>query len=61
MIALYKRMTARQTKSAVKKLEQWFKDNPRRRVCGAELNGLYFKLRKNHVKEDVVKEIGTDY
>lgn len=61
MIALYKRMTKRETKKAVKQIEQWFVDNPRRRYCGAVLNGLYCKVRKNHIKEDVVKEIGMDY
>jgi hypothetical protein len=61
MIAIYKRMSGKETKRTVKKLEQWFRDNPRRRVCNAEINGCYVKVRKGSIKEDVVKEIGIDY
>ena len=61
MIVVYKRLTARQTKSAVKKLEKWFADNPRRKICNAELNGCFVKVRKRSIKEDIVKEIGMDY
>lgn len=61
MILITKRMSAKETKSTVKKLEQWFKDNPRRRVCNAELNGIMVKVRRSTIKEDVVENIGMDY
>ena len=61
MIIIAKRMSPRTTKSTVKKLEKWFADNPRRRVCNADINGFYVKVHKNSIKEDVVREIGQDY
>jgi len=61
MIILCKRLSARETKRTVKKLEQWFMDNPHRRVCSAEINSKFCKIRKGTIKEDVVNEIGMDY
>lgn len=61
MIIITKRMSKTETKNAVALLTKWFEDNPRRKVCNADLNGIFVKVKRNSIKEDVVREIGQDY
>ena len=49
-LLVYKKFTAEQAKGIVAKLNKWFRDNPKRRVCYTEL----FKFRRGHIIEDVL-------
>jgi hypothetical protein len=49
-LLIYKKFTAEQAKDIVQKLNGWFRDNPKRKVCHTNL----FKVRRGHVVEDVL-------
>jgi len=58
MIIIYKKVSKKQIAKDVKettpKLEQWFVDNPKRRICRATLwYGRMVGIRRGHVPEDV--------
>jgi hypothetical protein len=48
---IMKRLTLAEADETIKGITQWFKDNPRRKVCHTD---CYFKVRKNHIREDVM-------
>ncbi len=57
---MHKRMPAKTIRKEAKKLvvdiSKWFVENPKRRVCRAELwYGAQVTIRKNHVEEDIDK------
>ena len=45
-----KRLSAEEAKRVIEGIEEWFKDNPRRRICRTPV----FKVRRGHVVEDVL-------
>lgn len=48
----------REGEKAVAGIEKWFADNPKRRVCNAEVwYGKRAKIRKGHVQEDMDKAV----
>jgi hypothetical protein len=53
MIAIYPRFTKKQAKTAAPKIEKWFEENPKRRVCWTEVYGGR-RIRRNHVLEDLM-------
>lgn len=59
MIVIYEKMSRKEidkaAKEAIKGITKFFEDNPKRRICKAELfYGQVVKVRKNHIKEDVL-------
>lgn len=57
---LYETITKKQLKTAIKDsisgISKWFKNNPKRKVCTAEwVYGETYKVRRDHVEEDVMK------
>jgi len=57
-IVIYQRTPAKQirkeAKESIQKIEDWFKDNPKRRVCHAQTwYDRMTKVRRKHVTEDV--------
>jgi hypothetical protein len=65
MIVIYPKISVKKLKKDAKdlipKIEQWFKDNPKRRVCRTELwYGKCINIRRKTVAEQinaVVKEL----
>jgi len=60
MIIVYNKVTNKQilkdAKKAVKQIQEWFGQNPNRRICKAELwYGKVAKIRKNHIEADINK------
>jgi len=58
MIALYARIPEKQIRkeaaTTIKQIEKWFKNNPKRRTCTAELwYGRTKSIRRGHVTEDI--------
>ena len=45
------KLTPEEAELNIKGIEQWFKDNPNRRMCRTDL----WKVRRGHVREDVMK------
>lgn len=54
MIAIYKLLSKRQSKKIAKQIEQWFKDNPRRRVCHTDIHGGT-TIHRGHITEDLAE------
>ena len=57
-IIIYKKIPTKQirkeAKKAIQDIENWFKKNPRRRVCNTETwYRKMIKVRKKHVVEDI--------
>jgi len=48
---VFKKFTKTEAKILIEELEQWFKDNPKRRVCNTDL----FKVKKGKIKETVLR------
>lgn len=46
------KLTKEQAEKDIKGIEQWFKGNPRRRVCRTD---YYINVRRNHIREDILK------
>lgn len=58
MIVIYNKLTKKELKASAKetiaKVNEWFNNNPRRKVCKAELwYGKVHKIRRDHVEEDI--------
>ncbi len=49
LFVIRRKLTPEEAEETVKLLEQWFKDNPSRRVCRTD----WFRVRKGHINEDV--------
>jgi hypothetical protein len=56
LILIYKKLTRAETKQAIAKVEQFFADHPRRRVCHTNLHGGT-TIRRGHVAEDVAAAV----
>lgn len=55
---VYEKITKKQltqtTKDTINGIKKWFADNPKRKICNAQwVYGEMFKVRRNHVEEDV--------
>ncbi|MEK6879799.1 MAG: hypothetical protein AABY22_09345 [Nanoarchaeota archaeon] len=48
---LFNKFNKKDAKKLLTDMEEWFKNNPKRRVCYTDL----FKIRRNHIKEDILK------
>lgn len=48
-----RRLTDEEIQTIATQVEAWFRDNPRRRVCHAKIEGMMRKLRRGHVVEDI--------
>lgn len=62
MIVIYKRLSEKtlrkEAKDVIKKLQIWFDENPKRRVCRTELwYGRFVSLKRNTFKEQVEKSV----
>jgi len=62
MIVLYKRLSEKtlrkEAKDVIKKLQSWFDENPKRRICRTELwYGKYVALNRNTFKQQIEKII----
>jgi DNA-binding SARP family transcriptional activator len=62
MIVLYKRLSEKtlrkEAKDVIKKLQSWFDENPKRRICRTELwYGKYVTLNRNTFKQQIEKII----
>lgn len=60
MILVYDRLTEKQLKKdaseVVKNLTKWFKDNPKRKVCRAELwYGKMHSIKRKNIKGQINK------
>lgn len=60
MIVVYSKMTKKQLKKivedSIKKIGEWFKSNPKRKICKVEwVYSEEKKVRRNHVEEDIKK------
>ena len=58
MLVVYKKMAKAEIRRLVTetlpRLEKWFADNPKRRICNVEfVYGKMIKVRSGHVKEDL--------
>lgn len=58
MILIYDRLTEKQLKKAasevVKNLTKWFKDNPKRKMCRAELwYGKMYSIKRKNIKGQI--------
>lgn len=51
MFIIFTKLTKKEAEENILKLKQWFEEHPQRRVCYTSL----FKVRKNHIEEDVYK------
>ncbi len=51
MIIVRRRLTQQDGEDLISRIEEWFKENPRRRVCRTE----YFNVRRKHVIEDIME------
>lgn len=41
-------------KKAIKQISQWFKDNPKRKICRCDFwYGIFRNIRKAHIEEDI--------
>lgn len=57
MILIYKKLSEKDFRLAIKQLNTWFAKNPKREVCLAERwGGIHYKIRRNHVAEDIRAE-----
>ena len=52
---IFKKLTQQEAEETISQLEKWFKENPKRKICRTDL----FKVRKNHVREDVMEHTIT--
>lgn len=48
---IFKKLSIEEAVDSIKKIEQWFKDNPTRKVCRTDL----FKIRRGFVGTDVLE------
>lgn len=60
MLVVYKRLTEKQlrkdAKDAIKQITEWFAENPKRRVCRAELfYGKTISVKRKTITEQVTK------
>lgn len=68
MFVVYQKLTKKQLADSVKEtipqLIKWFKDNPKRDTCQAEMwYGKVLTVRRDHVEEDVkeaAKKVATE-
>ena len=51
MIVIVEKLTREEAEKNIALIEQWFKDNPRRKVCRTDL----WKVRRGFVREDINK------
>lgn len=58
-IIVRRRLTKADAENLISRLEIWFKEHPRRKIArvgdGGPKNSFWFKVRKNHVREDVME------
>jgi hypothetical protein len=47
----FKKFTPEEAKDIIVDISQWFRDNPKRRMCQTDLG---FKVRRGHITEDVM-------
>ena len=47
---IFPKLTKKEAEKNIKDLEEWFRNNPRRKVCHTDL----FKVRRSHIREDVL-------
>ena len=48
---IFRKFTKAEAKILIEDLEQWFKDNPKKRVCHTDL----FDVKKGKIKETVLR------
>ena len=50
-IIITRKLTIPEARKAILQLAEWFRQNPRRRICRTD----DFKVRKGHIAQDVLK------
>ena len=51
-IIIFKKLSQKNAQKAIIGINKFFEDNPKRRICRTN---LFFKVRRGHVAEDVLK------
>ncbi len=59
VIVVRKRLSQVDAEDLISRLEKWWKLNPRRKIArvgdGSAQNDFWFKVRKKHIREDVME------
>ena len=50
-IIIFKKLSLTEAKRGIKQIEQWFQDNPKRRICRTDT----FEVRRGRVIEDILE------
>jgi hypothetical protein len=58
-LMFHQKLSKTDGKKLVSQINQWFKTNPKRKVCNPQLgnDGPIIKVRKGHIQEDVSKYV----
>jgi len=51
LLVIFPKLTTEEAEENIRKIEQWFSEHPKRKVCRTDL----FKVRRGYVREDILE------